>query len=201
MRDKFQTSFTVIEDSIYDLNLLKNKENEVLFKLIKTIDNYNDIKENNSIYASIAAYYYVRENQKNELSHLEKISYMDDAAYMYLDSATIRNLELTESLRDKDRKGTLLYVLDETRTAMGGRLLRRTIEEPLKNVNLIINRQNAIKSFLSKQVDLSELREYLNAIYDLERIIARIDMKHANAKDLIAFKNSSLLTYTLDLFK
>ena len=190
LRDKFQTSFTVIEDSIYDLNLLKNKENEVLFKLIKTIDNYNDIKENNSIYASIAAYYYVRENQKNELSHLEKISYMDDAAYMYLDSATIRNLELTESLRDKDRKGTLLYVLDETRTAMGGRLLRRTIEEPLKNVNLIINRQNAIKSFLSKQVDLSELREYLNAIYDLERIIARIDMKHANAKDLVAFKNS-----------
>ncbi len=189
-RDKFSAAFTVIGDKVYDTDNLKNDEFDLLDKLIKNIDNYNAIKDSNAVLASMAAYFYVRENQKNELSHLEKIEYINDESYMYLDSATIRNLELTESMQNKDRKGTLLYILDETKTAMGGRLLRRVIEEPLKNKYLIIYRQEAVKSFIEKQVDLTELREYLNAIYDLERIVARIDMKHANAKDLIAFKNS-----------
>ena len=109
---------------------------------------------------------------------------------MYLDSATIKNLELIENNNYKDRKGTLLDILDETKTAMGGRLLRRVIEEPLKNENLILYRQEAIKDFLSNEVELVDLRDNLNVIYDLERIVARIDMKHANAKDLVAFKNS-----------
>lgn len=190
LRDKFSAAFTVIGDKVYDTDNLKNDEFDLLDKLIKNIDNYNAIKDSNAVLASMAAYFYVRENQKNELSHLEKIEYINDESYMYLDSATIRNLELTESMQNKDRKGTLLYILDETKTAMGGRLLRRVIEEPLKNKDLIIYRQEAVKSFIEKQVDLTELREYLNAIYDLERIVARIDMKHANAKDLIAFKNS-----------
>lgn len=190
IKDKYEIAVTVINDSIYDLNSLKNKEYVFLDKLLKNISNYDDIKDSNAIFSSIAAYYYVRENQKNELSHLEKIEYINDKSYMYLDSATIKNLELTESMQNKDRKGTLLHVLDETKTAMGGRLLRRIIEEPLKDKDLIIYRQNAVKSFLEKQVDLHELREYLSAIYDLERIVARVDMKHANAKDLIAFKNS-----------
>lgn len=190
IKDKYEIAITVINDDIYDLNNLKNKEYGLLDKLLKSISNYDDIKDSNAIYSSIAAYYYVRENQKNELSHLEKIEYVNDKSYMYLDSATIKNLELTESMQNKDRKGTLLHILDETKTAMGGRLLRRVIEEPLKDKNLIIYRQNAVKSFLEKQVDLHELREYLSAIYDLERIVARVDMKHANAKDLIAFKNS-----------
>ena len=189
-RDKFSAAFTVIGDKVYDTDNLKNDEFDLLDKLIKNIDNYNAIKDSNAVLASMAAYFYVRENQKNELSHLEKIEYINDESYMYLDSSTIRNLELTESMQNKDRKGTLLYILDETKTAMGGRLLRRVIEEPLKNKDLIIYRQEAVKSFIEKQVDLTELREYLNAIYDLERIVARIDMKHANAKDLIAFKNS-----------
>ncbi|MBR4314133.1 MAG: DNA mismatch repair protein MutS [Lachnospiraceae bacterium] len=190
IRDKYEIAVTVINDNIFDLNNLKDKEYALLDKLLKSISNYYDIKDSNAIYSSIAAYYYVRENQKNELSHLEKIEYINDKSYMYLDSATIKNLELTESMQNKDRKGTLLHVLDETKTAMGGRLLRRIIEEPLKDKDLITYRQNAVKSFLEKQVDLHELREYLSAIYDLERIVARVDMKHANAKDLIAFKNS-----------
>ena len=190
IKDKYEIAVTVINDNVFDLNNFKNKEYSLLDKLLKNISNYDDIKDSNAIYSSIAAYYYVRENQKNELSHLEKIEYINDKSYMYLDSATIKNLELTESMQNKDRKGTLLHVLDETKTAMGGRLLRRVIEEPLKDKDLIIYRQNAVKSFLEKQVDLHELREYLSAIYDLERIVARVDMKHANAKDLIAFKNS-----------
>lgn len=190
LRDKYEMAFTIINDNIYDSDILKNKEFELLYKLLSNIKNYDEIKNTNAIYASVAAYYYVRENQKNELSHLEKIEFLNDSSYMYLDSATIKNLELTENMQNNDRKGTLLNILDETKTAMGGRLLRRIIEEPLKNKNLIEYRQNAVKGFYDKVIDLSELREYLNAIYDLERIVARIDMKHANARDLIAFKNS-----------
>ena len=190
LRDKYEVAFTIISDSVYDLSNLKNPEYTLLNKLLNNISNYSDIKESNAVLSSLAAYYYVRENQKNELSHLESIEYINDKSYMYLDSATIKNLELTENMQNKDKKGTLLNVLDETKTAMGGRLLRRIIEEPLKNKDFIIYRQNAVKGFIEKQIDLTELREYLSAIYDLERIVARVDMKHANAKDLIAFKNS-----------
>ena len=190
LRERYDIAFTVIDDSIYSNDKLKNKEFELLNILINNIDNYNEIKNTNAIMSSIAAYYYVRENQKNELSHLEKINYLNDESYMYLDSATIKNLELTVSNIYKDRKGTLLDVIDETMTAMGGRLLRRVIEEPLKNKSLILYRQEAVKDFLSNNAELTDLREDLNAIYDLERIVTRVDMKHANAKDLIAFKNS-----------
>lgn len=190
LRERYRLAVTVIDDSVYNLDSLKKKDSEKLYALLKTLDNYKDISENNSVFASIAAYNYVKINEKQELSHIEKIKYLDDTKYMYLDAATIRNLELTEGIRNRDKKGTLINVLDKTMTAMGGRLLYRYIEEPLIDRNLIIYRQDAIKAFIDRIVDLSELREYLNSIYDLERIMARIVMKHANAKDLIAFKNS-----------
>ena len=190
LRERYRLAVTVIDDSVYNLDSLKKKDSEKLYALLKTLDNYKDISENNSVFASIAAYNYVKINEKQELSHIEKIKYLDDTKYMYLDAATIRNLELTEGIRNRDKKGTLINVLDKTMTAMGGRLLYRYIEEPLIDRNLIIYRQDAIKAFVDRIVDLSELREYLNSIYDLERIMARIVMKHANAKDLIAFKNS-----------
>lgn len=190
LRERYRLAVTVIDDSVYNLDSLKKKDSEKLYALLKTLDNYKDISENNSVFASIAAYNYVKINEKQELSHIEKIKYLDDTKYMYLDAATIRNLELTEGIRNREKKGTLINVLDKTMTAMGGRLLYRYIEEPLIDRNLIIYRQDAIKAFIDRIVDLSELREYLNSIYDLERIMARIVMKHANAKDLIAFKNS-----------
>ena len=190
LRERYRLAITVISNEVYNLDSLKKRDNEKLYALLKTLDNYKDISEKNSIFASIAAYNYVKLNEKQELSHIERIKYLDDAKYMYLDASTIRNLELTEGIRNRDKKGTLINVLDKTMTAMGGRLLRRYIEEPLIDRNLIIYRQDALKAFIDRVVDLSELREYLNSIYDLERIMARIVMKHANAKDLIAFKNS-----------
>ena len=190
LRERYRLAVTIIGDEVYNLDSLKKKDSEKLYKLLKTLDNYKDISENNSVFASIAAYNYVKINEKQELSHIERIKYLDDSKYMYLDASTIRNLELIEGIRNKDKKGTLLNVLDKTMTAMGGRLLYRFIEEPLIDKNLILYRQDAIKAFIDRIVDLSELREYLNSIYDLERIMARIVMKHANAKDLIAFKNS-----------
>lgn len=190
LKERYDIAITIIDDSVYSLDKLKNKEFELLNILLNNIENYDDIKNTNVIFSSIAAYYYVRSNQKRELSHLEKIYYLHDESYMYLDTATIKNLELIDNPNYKEKKGTLLDVLDETKTAMGGRLLRKIIEEPLKNERLILYRQNAIKDFLSNESELANLREGLNAIYDLERIVTRVDMKHANAKDLIAFKNS-----------
>ncbi len=198
IKERYNVALTTMNDSIYDINILKNKDNELLDKLIKTLPNYKDVIESNSVYAAIAAYNYVKENQKSELSHVEDIKYLDDEKYMYLDTATIKNLELTEGIRDREKKGTLINILDKTMTAMGGRLLIHFIEEPLKDKNMILYRQEAVKAFIDKDVDLAELREYLNSIYDLERIVTRIVMKHANPRDLIAFKNS---IYTLPYIK
>ncbi|MBR1455437.1 MAG: hypothetical protein IJ593_12470 [Lachnospiraceae bacterium] len=198
LKERYSVATTIVRDEEYDLTRLKNKENETLAKILKTLPKYEAIKDNNSIYAASVAYNYVKENQKQELSHIENIKYLDDDKHMYLDAATIRNLELTEGIYNRDKKGTLINVLDKTTTAMGGRLLYRYIEEPLKEKKSIIYRQEAIKAFIDREIDLSEIRDYLNSIYDLERITTRIVMKHANAKDLIAFKNS---IYTLPYIK
>ena len=125
IKNRYMIASTLISDDVYDLSKLKNKDNVVLDKLLKTLPNYKDIKDDNSIYAAIAAYDYVKANQKSELSHIETIEYIDDSKYMYLDTATIMNLELTEGIRDRERKGTLINILDKTKTSMGGRLLYR----------------------------------------------------------------------------
>ena len=109
---------------------------------------------------------------------------------MLIDSSSRRNLELVETLREKQRKGSLIWVLDKTRTAMGARALRNIIEQPLVDRESIIRRQDAIEELNNKNIDREELREYLNPVYDLERIMAKISCKSANPKDLIAFKNS-----------
>ena len=101
IKERYNVALTIMNDSIYDINILKNKDNELLDKLIKTLPNYKDVIESNSVYAAIAAYNYVKENQKSELSHVEDIKYLDDEKYMYLDTATIKNLELTEGIRDR----------------------------------------------------------------------------------------------------
>ena len=183
-------AITVVDDSYFGLDNLERQDNKLLNKVLNDLSNFKVIKDNNSIHAAISVYNYVKDNQKTELSHIESISYLDDSSYMYLDAATIRNLELTEGMQNRDKKGTLIYVLDKTMTAMGGRLLYKYIEEPLKNRELILYRQEAVKGFIDNEVDLTELREYLNSIYDLERIVTRIVMKHASARDLISFKNS-----------
>lgn len=198
LKEKNRIALTIVSDEEYDLSKLQNKDNELIAKLLKTLPNYNDIKENNSVYAAVVAYNYVKNNQKQELSHLETIKYLQDDKHMYLDAATIRNLELSEGIYNRDKKGTLISVLDKTKTAMGGRLLYRYIEEPLKDMRLILYRQSAISAFIDREIDLIELRDYLNSIYDLERIMTRIVLKHANAKDLVAFKNS---IYTLPYIK
>lgn len=133
---------------------------------------------------------YLYETQKNTLPQLTKITPYFTSRYMLLDSSTRRNLELTETLREKQKKGSLLWVLDHTKTAMGARMLRSQIEQPLIEKGQIEERLDAIQALTEHMITREELREYLRPIYDLERLISRISYKSANPRDLIALRNS-----------
>lgn len=133
---------------------------------------------------------YLYDTQKNSMAHILEIHPYSIGKYMILDSSTRRNLELVETLREKQKRGSLLWVLDKTKTAMGARLLRSYVEQPLIEKSEIIKRQKFIETLNKHAITREEFREYLNPIYDLERLITRISYQTANPRDLIAFRNS-----------
>lgn len=133
---------------------------------------------------------YIIETQKDTLSNIDSIEFYKVEDYMTLDSSSRRNLELTENLREKTKKGSLLWVLDKTKTAMGSRTLRRFIEEPLINKEMIQKRLDLVEELTSSVSLLEELREALDSIYDIERIIGKISNKNVTPKDLISLKLS-----------
>ena len=141
-------------------------------------------------HASGALLIYLKETQKTELDNITKIVPYTQANYMIVDTSTRRNLELTETLREKQKRGSLLWVLDSTRTAMGARLLRSIIEQPLINSDDISARLDAVEELNGRIMDRDELREYLNAVYDLERLLSKVSYGSANPRDLIALKQS-----------
>ena len=140
--------------------------------------------------AAGAVLQYLYETQKSTLDHMTALVPYSTGNYMVLDSSTRRNLELLETMREKQKRGSLLWVLDKTRTAMGARLLRTWIEQPLIDRETILGRQQAIEELNLNYIGREELGEYLNPIYDLERLIGRISYKTANPRDLLAFSNS-----------
>jgi len=142
------------------------------------------------VLAAGAVLQYLYDTQKCSLDHLTTIVPYTTGAYMVLDSSTRRNLELLETMREKQKRGSLLWVLDKTRTAMGARMLRTWIEQPLIDKEAILERQNAIDELNMNYISREELGEYLNPVYDLERLIGRISYKSANPRDLLAFRNS-----------
>ena len=133
---------------------------------------------------------FLTETQKTALSHITKLTPYTYEKFMLLDSSTVRNLELTETIRDKQKRGSLLWVLDKTKTAMGARLLRNYLEQPLIDHEMIIQRLSAVNQLKENMITREEIREYLNPIYDLERLMGKISYKSANPRDLIAFKSS-----------
>ena len=133
---------------------------------------------------------YLYETQKNALIHLTHITPYNSNRFMIIDSSTRRNLELLETLREKQKRGSLLWVLDKTKTAMGARLLRTWIEQPYIDKERIEARLDAIEEINQSLINRDEIREYLNPVYDLERLISKISCKSANPRDLIAFKSS-----------
>ncbi len=133
---------------------------------------------------------YLYDTQKNEISHFTHLYPYLTSRYMLLDSSTRRNLELTETLREKQKRGSLLWVLDKTKTAMGARCMRQYIEQPLIDKKQIEKRLDAVEALCKKPMIRDEIREYLNPVYDLERLLGKICFKTANPRDLIAFGNS-----------
>ena len=140
--------------------------------------------------ASGALLKYLEETQKNSLSHMSRLTRYAAGNYMVLDSATRRNLELVETLREKQKRGSLLWVLDKTKTAMGARTLRKYVEQPLIDKKSIVKRLDAVAELKDNAICREEIREYLNPVYDLERLVGKITYQSANPRDLIAFQSS-----------
>ena len=133
---------------------------------------------------------YLAETQKTDLDNLTSLSPYTIGKFMVLDSFTRRNLELTETLREKQRKGSLLWVLDRTKTAMGARMLRSFLEQPLIEADEIERRLEAVSEMTRNAITREEIREYLQPVYDLERLSSRISYRTAGPRDLIAFRTS-----------
>ena len=142
------------------------------------------------ILASGALLKYLEETQKNDLTHLSRLTRYTAGNFMVLDSSTRRNLELVETLREKQKRGSLLWVLDKTKTAMGARKLRKYVEQPLIDRESIIKRLDAVQEMKDQAISREEIREYLSAVYDLERLSGKITYQSANPRDLTAFMSS-----------
>ena len=143
-----------------------------------------------SILAAGALFIYLKETQKSNLEHMSRITPYVTDHFMLIDSSSRRNLELVETLREKQKRGSLLWVLDKTKTAMGARMMRSFVEQPLVDVEEIEKRQDAIEELNNKPMIRDEIREYLQPVYDLERLISRISYHSANPRDLLAFRSS-----------
>ena len=133
---------------------------------------------------------YLLETQQNSLSNLTHITPYAAGKFMMIDSSTRRNLELCETLREKQKRGSLLWVLDKTKTAMGARTLRKYVEQPLIDKTEIIRRLDAVQELKEQAISREEIREYLSPVYDLERLITKIAYGSANPRDLTAFRSS-----------
>ena len=170
-------------------------ETELLFNMYNVLDeNGNKIKKEDenslSIPAINALLTYLTETQKTNLDHINTIKIYSITKYMALDINARRNLELTEKMRDKSKKGTLLWVLDKTSTSMGGRLLRRWINDPLIDVKQINKRLDSVKELKNSLILRGDITESLKKVYDIERLAGKIAYGNANGRDLISLKNS-----------
>ena len=143
-----------------------------------------------SLIASGALTSYLLDTQMNDLSHMNEIHPYSIGRYLVIDHSTYRNLELTETMREKEKRGSLFWVLDHTKTAMGQRKLKNLIEHPLLDASEINDRLDAIDELNSSMVDREEIREYLSGVYDLLRLLMKFSYKSANPRDLLAFRDS-----------
>lgn len=157
---------------------------------VNTLDGLGLADYDSGVIASGALLKYLEETQKTSLTHLSKLKKYTTGNYMLLDSSTRRNLELTETLREKQKRGSLLWVLDKTKTSMGARMLRKFVEQPLIEKEAVIRRLDAVEELKDNAINREEIREYLGPVYDLERIGGKITYQSANPRDLIAFQTS-----------
>lgn len=199
---KFKPSEILVIDTIYNdtlIKTLKERFNCLVEKIIPSEDIIhlqNHFKLNINLYEELemqtanTLFKYISETQKSSLDYITKIDYYNINNFMFIDSSTRKNLELTETIINNTKKGSLFWVLDKTLTSMGARNLRRWIEEPLVNINQITERLDAVEELTKNVYILGNLKEHLKNIYDIERLISKIVSGIANARDLLALKNS-----------
>ncbi len=190
IKDRFKIYISRIKEDVF------NNDIEVL------VENYNIINDKNenikldkndlSLRSINGLLYYLNDTQKTNLDYIKNIKIYNISRYMALDINARRNLELTEKMRDKSKKGTLLWVLDKTGTSMGGRLLRRWINDPLIDEKEINNRLEAVKELKENIMLRDEIYQYLKKVYDIERLAGKISYGNATGRDLISLKNSAL---------
>ena len=189
IRERFQIYISKQEEEKFS-----NNSEELLNKYNIVNEDGNEIKDINDKTLCICAINglltYILETQKTSLDHINKITLYNNTKYMCLDINARRNLELTEKLRDKSKKGTLLWVLDKTSTSMGGRRLRRWLNDPLLDVERINKRLNAVKELKEKLILRGDITDLLKKVYDIERLEGKISYGNANGRDLISLKNS-----------
>ena len=222
---KFSPSEIICNESLYmsglDLEDLKNRLGITIYSLdawyfddgmctkvlkdhfkVSSLEGLGLTDYNCGLIAAGALLQYLYETQKTSLAHLTGIISYTTGKYMLLDSSSRRNLELCETLREKQKRGSLLWVLDKTKTAMGARTLRSFVEQPLIHREEVIKRLDAVGELKDDAISREEIREYLTPVYDLERLISKISYQSANPRDLIAFKSSiSMLPYIKGLIK
>ena len=195
--NKIQERFKVFvslekEENFSDeTELLLQMYNVVTDNQIKTKEQMEEIDDKNLMVPAINALItYLTETQKTNLDHINTIKIYSITQYMSLDINARRNLELTEKMRDKSKKGTLLWVLDKTSTSMGGRLLRRWINDPLIDVKEINKRLDSVKELKNSVILKGDIIDSLKKVYDIERLAGKIAYGNANGRDLISLKNS-----------
>ncbi|MBU5426611.1 DNA mismatch repair protein MutS [Tissierella pigra] len=153
----------------------------------------DELEINNKIYSIIATSKlidYLYKTQKSSLEHINNLSYYKPNNYMVLDINTRANLEIHETIIKRDRKGALIGLLDKTSTSMGGRLLKKWLEQPLINIKEIEKRNNVVEYFLNNIVIMDDIKTYLKQIYDIERLASKISNGNCNARDLLSLRNS-----------
>ncbi|NLC67291.1 MAG: DNA mismatch repair protein MutS, partial [Clostridiaceae bacterium] len=207
---KYSPAEIITNASLYDnekiMGLIKNKFNAYVYRfdddhfiyenaakaIESCINNVDIIKSGKelAIRASGALLTYIRQTQKADFSHIQDIHLYDIEEYMVLDLSSRRHLELTETMRDMKKKGSLLWVLDRTVTAMGGRTIRRWIEQPLVRIEDIEERLEAVAEMKEKYILRMETMELLKRVYDIERLIGKIAFGNVNCRDLVSLKNS-----------
>ncbi|WP_290663299.1 DNA mismatch repair protein MutS [Ignavibacterium sp.] len=179
---------TRIDDWIFNFDYT----NELLLNHFKTVTlkGFGIEKLHYGIVAAGIVLHYLQETQKVNLSHLNKISVYNPSDYMILDYSTKRNLEIITSMQEGTREGSLISILDKTQTAMGGRLLKKWISAPLRDVNSINQRLNAVENLIKEKSVRKDLISHLKEVGDLERLISKVCTGRANPREIVAVKTS-----------
>ena len=188
IEERFHLYLNDIDSRMYEYNTAK--DTLLAHFKVKTLESFGLQKKLLAVSASGALMWYLNETQKNDLSHISALKYYTTGDFMLLDVSSRRNLELTETMREKNKKGSLLSVLDKTQTAMGARLLRKWVEQPLLSKEEINQRLDGVEELFQDLFLREEIKEILHSMYDFERIMSRVVYQNANARDLAALKNS-----------